>query len=240
MIDKLAKETQNNIPKRQAILIAVAGVFLCTVISVAYYQLTRSDVLPITQLKVVGEFQQVQATQIKDKIKPFLHGNLLTTDVRAIHQAVVELPWVNYAWVDRVWPNTVQVRIVEEKPVAYWEGRGLLNRDGVIFVKSNGVNVNLPILSGPKDSEKNVLEQFLIFRDMMNSMPVTLDRLVLNERHAWSMTLSNGLEVIIGREQSYARLLRFLRVYKDNLTLADKTVRRVDLRYANGFALGFG
>ena len=61
--------------------------------------------------------------------------------------------------------------------------------------------------------------------------------LTMEARGAWTIWLDNGIEVIVGREQMKARLLRFLHLYKTELEPQAKNIERVDIRYTNGAAV---
>lgn len=63
-------------------------------------------------------------------------------------------------------------------------------------------------------------------------------QLALSPRHAWQLRLSNGLVLELGREDMQQRLARFVTVYPYSLAAMQGTLKYVDLRYPNGFAVG--
>ena len=68
-------------------------------------------------------------------------------------------------------------------------------------------------------------------------MGLEIGELSLDRRGAWSMQLSNGTRVQLGRESARERLQRLL-VSWDSLMLEEAAPPQdVDLRYTNGFAV---
>ena len=65
----------------------------------------------------------------------------------------------------------------------------------------------------------------------------TAARYELTVRGAWTLTLANGIEVALGRDQVEERFERFLTVYEGRLAVRADEVRRVDARYTNGVAV---
>ena len=63
--------------------------------------------------------------------------------------------------------------------------------------------------------------------------------LALDRRGSWSLRLSNGAEVVVGRSDARPRLARFARLLPQLLSQQQRALQRADLRYTNGFALGW-
>lgn len=68
---------------------------------------------------------------------------------------------------------------------------------------------------------------------------MTLSSLRMDDRGAVSFTLGTGQEVRVGREEIDTRLDRFFDVVAPALDAELPQVKYVDLRYANGFAVGW-
>ena len=56
-------------------------------------------------------------------------------------------------------------------------------------------------------------------------------------RDAWRLTLTNDLELVIGRDQIIEKMRRFLLVWDQHLKTRATEVDRVDIRYDNGVAV---
>ena len=61
----------------------------------------------------------------------------------------------------------------------------------------------------------------------------------LDPRGAWELTLANGVQVRLGRQAVHQRLERFLRVASPLVATRSGEVSYVDLRYSNGFSVGW-
>jgi len=217
----------------------LAVLLLAAILVYAVQQLSRSDVLPITELRISGEFKYQDAAELKDVVSSAMQGNFFTIDVESIHQKVVQLPWVDFAWVDRIWPNVLQVRVVEEKPLALLLGHGLINRHGMVFTSDvpPQLSATVPSLDGPEELKLKMVEEFQRLSVQLQQIDVGIASLSLDTRGSWRMTLSNNIEVVLGQQGMAMRLQRFLRIYGDRL-VNDKDIKRIDLRYANGFVIG--
>ena len=84
-----------------------------------------------------------------------------------------------------------------------------------------------------------VAKRYLDVRDRL--IPVGLDvrRVRLDPRGAWDMTLHNGVEVRLGRRDVDARTNLFLDVVADIITGRAADIEYVDMRYSNGFTIGW-
>ena len=205
----------------------------------AYTQITRNDVLPITELRLVGEFDRVESQILKELVANNINGNFFTVDVASIHRSVSSLPWVSFAWVDRVWPQTLQVRVVEEKPVAYLKGAGLLNARGEVFSTDSdtALSQSLPKLSGSMEDRQVLIEKYSEFSGYFQAYELSIALLDLDQRGSLTMQLSNGVELVLGHEDVGRRLNRFLKIFGQKMAQGETSFKHVDLRYANGFAL---
>ena len=125
-------------------------------------------------------------------------------------------------------------------PAAIWGERGLLNTRGELFVtEARHVPAELPRLSGPDGSSPEVAQRYLDVRDQLIPIGLDVRRVHLDARGSWEMTLGNGIEVRLGRRDVAERTELFLDVVADIITGRAADIEYVDMRYGNGFTVGW-
>ena len=195
---------------------------------------------PLRVIAMDGSFQRVSPVQIETVVAPYLRRGFMTVDLAGIQHAVESVPWVDHARVQRQWPMGVHVTVTEQKAVARWDGSGLLNNRGELFVRqATHVPTELPRLSGPEGSEGLVAQRFLGLETRMQEAGLRMAALRLDERGAWEMDLDNGVTVRLGRRDVDARTERFIRTAAGVIAHHTNEVNYVDMRYSNGFAIGW-
>jgi cell division protein FtsQ len=195
---------------------------------------------PIRSIEISGPFQRVTALQIEEAISDELEDGFVSADLAGIQQSIVEMPWIDQATVARRWPSRLRISVTEQVPAAIWGERGLLNVRGELFVSdARHIPAELPRLSGPEDRSAEVAKRYLDVRERLIPVGLDLRRVHLDARGAWDMTLHNGVEVRIGRREVNARTDLFLDIVADIITGRVTEIEYVDMRYNNGFTIGW-
>jgi cell division protein FtsQ len=195
---------------------------------------------PIGKVEVGGQFQRVAPVQIEEVVAPFRGSGFLSVDLDALRAALEGIPWVDRARVERRWPNGVRVFITEHVAAARWGEDGLMNTRGELFLRSaRHIPPELPQLIGPPGTEAQVAKLYLDTYPRLLAVGVRLSRVELDARGAWQFTLGNSVQVRLGRQDVPARLERFIRVASPVVAARGGEVSYVDLRYSNGFSVGW-
>jgi len=195
---------------------------------------------PIGKVEVGGQFQRVAPVQIEEVIGPFRGAGFLSIDLDALRASVESIPWVDRARVERKWPNSVRVFITEHVAAARWGESGLMNTRGELFLdKATHIPPELPQLVGPPGTEGQVAKLYLETYPRLLGVGMQLSRVELDARGAWQLTLGNGVIVRLGRQDVPARLERFISVASPVVAARSAEVSYVDLRYSNGFSVGW-
>jgi len=195
---------------------------------------------PVGALVVEGPFQRVTAVQVQAAAAEGLQGGFLSLDLGELRDRVAALDWVDSVRVNRVWPDVVRVRITEHRAAASWGETGLLNIRGELFTThARHPYAELPRLSGPTGSEQDVARLYLAVRGRLADAQLALDSLSMDARGAVEVVLGGGQRIKLGRHDVDARLQRFFAVVAPALAGEIERVEYVDLRYTNGFAIGW-
>jgi len=195
---------------------------------------------PISSIEISGPFQRVTALQIEEAISSEIGLGFVGADLDRIHAEIVAMPWIDQARVARRWPSRISITVTEQIPAAVWGERGLLNTRGELFVtEARHPPAELPRLSGPDGRSADVAMRYLEVRDRLIPAGLDLRRVHLDARGSWEMTLQNGIEVRLGRRDVDARTDLFLDVVANIITSRAKDIEYVDMRYGNGFTIGW-
>ncbi len=193
---------------------------------------------PLSVVEVKGEFRYLRKAALQAAVAPAVSGGFFTVDVAAIRVAAERLPWVYRASVKRIWPASLQIAIAEQQPVAHWGEHGYLNAHGEAFVPGRPADTpDLPMLNGPAGQEKKVLEQYHRVVGALAPIGLQVQRLALDERRAWQVTLDNGVVLRLGRAEPWQRLARLVRAWPEVFAGRVAELQAVDLRYSNGFSV---
>src|SRR5688572_2476266 len=195
---------------------------------------------PIGKVEVGGQFQRVAPLQIEEVVAPFRGSGFLSVDLDALRGALETIPWVDRARVERKWPNGVRVFITEHVAAARWGESGLMNTRGELFLNdARHIPQELPQLVGPAGTEAQVAKLYLETYPRLLGVGMQLSRVELDARGAWQLTLGNNVNVRLGRQDVPARLERFITVASPVVAARSAEVNYVDLRYSNGFSVGW-
>jgi len=195
---------------------------------------------PVRNLVVEGTFQRVTPIQVEAAVAEGLNAGFMTVNLSVLRERVQGLDWVDRANVGRRWPDTLIVRVTEHQAAARWGETGLLNVRGELFTeRSQHSFAELPSLAGPPGTERDVARRYLAVRGKLAEAGLTLESLELDERGAWRLVLGGWQEIRLGRRDIDERLYRFFRLVAPTLAADLKRVAYVDLRYTNGFAVGW-
>ena len=222
----------------RAVLIMAAGLVLAGALGWLWATLSDPRTLPLKAVEVEGRFEHVDAAAVRDAAAPYLGANFFTVDVARVQSAVETLPWVRAAQVRRVWPAALHIVVIEQNALSTWGEAGLLNERGEVFTPARAsYPAGLPALHGPQGAGPVVAGAYRDLGKILAPLQVGIARIDLDERRAWQVELDNGMQLMLGRGEPYARLLRFVRFYRRALYGREAEVERVDLRYSNGFAV---
>ena len=195
---------------------------------------------PIRVISMDGSFQRVSPGQVEKAAAPYTQSGFMSADLDLIQRAIEAVPWVDHARVQRRWPNSLHVTVVEETAAARWGDSGLLNTRGRLFVReATHVPAELPRLSGPEGTESLVAQRYLSAQGRMLEAGMRIAALRLDERGAWEMDLDSGVTVRLGRREVDERLDRFIRTASQVISHRLSDITYVDMRYSNGFAIGW-
>jgi len=192
----------------------------------------------IATVQIEGVLNFVSETEIKDAVSRYVSASLMAIELDLLKQELETLPWISEVQVRREWPDKLVIKVDEELAIARWGGGHLLNQQGQVFSPHSLVEqMQLPHLAGPIDSEQMVMRQYLEFNQLLYPLGVRIRDLVLNERGAWTMTLTNGVEVRLGRSAVLERLRRLVAFLESDYSMELGNIASIDLRYRNGFAV---
>ncbi|NDK38071.1 cell division protein FtsQ/DivIB [Pseudoxanthomonas gei] len=196
---------------------------------------------PLTRLRVHGQFQRVDPVQLRAVVLPHARPGFFAVRLQEAQDDVEKLPWVERAEVRKRWPDVLEVEVVEHKPFARWGSDRLLSEHGRLFPIPKGLQLEaLPQLGGPDTQVKEVVALYNESRELFAQIGVKVDSVVMDRRGSWSLALSNGTQVVVGRADARPRLDRFARMLPQLLARNALPLERADLRYTNGFALSWG
>jgi cell division protein FtsQ len=195
---------------------------------------------PVRKVTLEGPFQRVSTVEVEQVLRASLHGGFVTADLEGLRKSIEAMAWVDRARVQRRWPDTIVVEVVEQQAAARWGDDGLLNTRGELFVSgARYLPPELPRLDGPQGTEAQVAQRYLAVQGRLLDLGLRLVALRLDPRGAWEMELSNGVTVRLGRSQVDQRTDRFLRVAAQVIAGHAAEIDHVDMRYSNGFSIGW-
>lgn len=193
---------------------------------------------PIRMLKVESTFERVSREEVAAVVAPHAARGFFEADVTSIRSELQALPWVHAAAVRRVWPDTLQVAVVEEHAVARWAAGGLLNADGMLFhPPQDDAQSALPVLAGPARSTTQVTAYYFDLQRQLSPLGLRIVSLGMDARRAWELTLDNGISLTLGSRDAERQMQRFVRFYPQVMAARASDIAQIDLRYSNGFAV---
>ncbi len=190
------------------------------------------------QIELRAEYNHVSAEQIRATVENHLGAGFFALRLGDVQKALEALPWVERVDARKRWPDTLQMTVYERQPYAHWGEDRLLSRSGEIFQVPGAEGMQgLPQLAGPDERLADVLAFHAgILREFAGS-GLAVRAVELSPRGSWTLTLSTGALIEIGRVDAHARLKRFLDVWPKLASGAGGPPVYVDLRYENGFAV---
>ncbi|WP_240224528.1 cell division protein FtsQ/DivIB [Rheinheimera hassiensis] len=195
---------------------------------------------PVRQVRLYGDFHHIDATVLHQTLQQQYVGNFFSVNVDQVQQFLLQQPWVYQVAVRKQWPDALVVVVTEQRPVAIWNQQQLLNTQGEVFqAPVEQLKTALPMLTGPEGSQQDALAMFRHMQGLLALHKFNAVALGLTERFSWQVSLSNGVALKLGREDTLKRLQRFIELYPVISKHKTEAVAEVDLRYDTGIAVRY-
>lgn len=224
----------------------------------------QTDRFPLRTIEVRSELKHVTTEEIKGVVLPHLAEGFFGLDVGSIQKSLKQIPWIHSVDVRRVWPDRLVVFVKEQIPQARWGDGGMLSTEGVIFYPEKSPEINpvtavgvedsaatlsqtkvdinvekLPKFIGEASQSNEMLQQYLGLLEILAPIGLNIQTLEKKPTGVWEMRLDNGIAIILGKTGLNERASRFVQVYRAHLQSQVPRIAYIDLRYINGFAIGW-
>ena len=202
-----------------------------------YSYLADEHRFPISTVKIGANYQHITRKQLESVLSGYLNASFFSLSVRRLNQDLLALDWCDRVYVERIWPDILNITLVEKSPVAIWND-ALMTEQGDLFnVGKEQTETNLPRLSGPDLQQTDVLQIYQKLSKLLSTYGLHAASLQLRDNQAWELSLTNGVQLHLGNRDLELRLQRFCRAYPAVFADKPEQLSSVDLRYARGMAV---
>jgi cell division protein FtsQ len=193
---------------------------------------------PVAHIVVSGKLENLHRDAVRQAVAGRIDRGLLALDLRDLRRELEALPWVYRAALRRRFPDTLEIRVVEQLPIARWGDGAFLNHEArVVQVADEARWSSLPDIRGPAGSEVRLVNRYQQLQELLRPLELTPVALEEDDFGQLELLLANGVEVALGDRQFAQRVEDFLLLWRRDLADRGQQVLRVDMRYADGAAV---
>lgn len=219
------------------LLILLCMCALLLLMRIGYLFLADPERFPIKTVKISATYQHITRKQIAEILASYLDNSFFSLSVNRLRQDLAALNWAKQVSVERVWPDTLKIILVEKVPFAVWNN-SLMTAGGELFQDNDPqLAARLPRLSGPAHQQSDVLQIYQKLSKLLASYGLQVASLDLRDNQAWELILANNIQLRLGKRDLEQRVLRFCKAYKAGFAEKPEQLSSVDLRYAHGMAV---
>lgn len=204
--------------------------------------LEKLDQSPIRAYALTHQPRYTTNEDIREQLgkEPALKG-YFSQDIQEVKDKLLGMPWVKEVSVRKIYPDKLSITLFEHRPVAVWNNQQLLSENGTVFQlpKSRVEEAQLPILVGPDDKSKQVLDAWAKIQQDLSTRGLGLRSVAIDNRGSWTIMLDNSVELRLGRGEWLPKIDRFVAIFPDIAVPEGKRLSYVDLRYEHGASVGF-
>lgn len=199
------------------------------------------NVFPLRYMSVESDLKKVDVDDVKAIVEPAYGKGVFLLNAAQIRNSLIKHPWIKDADVRIRWPDTLLLNISEQYPAAIWKSGRLISVDGEIFAPEDFAvaSKGLAKISGPEEIGKQVIEKYLQYKKQLEEQRLKIVSMEIDKRRSEKIVLSNGIMIMLGKEDGSKRLNRFIKVYSKAIKDRVEKIGMVDFRYANGFAVAW-
>ena len=204
---------------------------MLTGLSYFYYPQLFPNIFEIKHIKVIDS-QQSKETDIREKISN-LSDNLLLLDKQILQNKIEEVPWVKRANIKKIFPNKIQVQVIENDPYAIFLNEGvpfLIDLDGTIItqISDQSIDTSMIQILGEKANEnlESLIKSINIhFPELLND----IKSLEYIELRRWNMKLRRDLKIKFPDEKIDQSIINLKRLFVEQ-NVSESNIIEIDLR----------
>jgi cell division protein FtsQ len=209
---------------------AIGGVFLgghgMTVLSAV----TAAAGFGIENVKITGQ-SETSEVDVLAALDIGQYPSTLTLDLQDAQARIEKLPWVKHASLKKLYPDTVEIAVVERQPYGLWQHDNTLSLiDDAGKAITDDIDdryASLPKVVGAGAAEKVTAYTALIDKFPEIAAQVRAGILVSGER--WTLVLANGVELMLPEKDPETALGTIAALDRDQ-SLLSREIAAVDLR----------
>tara|TARA_Y100001934_G_C12284077_1_gene741432 strand:+ start:430 stop:1272 length:843 start_codon:yes stop_codon:yes gene_type:complete len=225
----------------------IASLAILLVAALVADQIIRSGYFTIEKVRVATPLLHVDRGTVERTAWRSIQGNYLNMDLSRIEKQLETLPGVFQAMVRRVWPDALELRIVETRAMARFQSLqnpNEISADSFINLPPIQDASVVPILRGPKAQRDTLVGVFFSIFPLLRAAGLQPLELSVNKAGRWVLELqpddaltSARFALLLGRDSVVEKVDRFARSYTVALRGKADLITKVDMRYASGFAV---
>ena len=214
-------------------IISIISICLFILTGITYFNYPQlfPNIFKIKDIKIV-DYQKSNETDIRKKINN-LSDNLLLLDKQILQNEIEEVPWVKRANIKKIFPNKIQVQVIENDPYAIFLNEGipfLIDLDGTIItqISDQSIDTGMIQIFGEKANEN--LESFIKsinihFPELMND----IKSLEYIELRRWNVKLKRDLKIKFPDEKIDQSIINLKRLFIEQ-NVSESNIVEIDLR----------
>ena len=169
---------------------------------------------------------------IKDTIKIYNDGSIFNIDLSSIYNKIKQNAWVKEVSIERILPNIIKIKILENQPVAIWQNKKnnkLITANGDIIFDGNvnDFKNDFPIIKGNK-SKENISSILKILETNQSFYKNIWSLTFINERR-WDLHFNQGLVVRLPSKDIKKAWEKIIKLQK-NYNVLNLRLTEIDLR----------
>ena len=195
----------------------------------------------ISDIRLGQKSLNVNETEIFKIAEKYLKNkSFFNINLDYLKNSIEKVAWVKNAYIRRSYPNEVIIFIEEYTPVAVWNNDSYISENGYIF-SANKIEKKLPKISSYSNRNIIIFEYFSLISDGIRKNKLNDKVMLIKENEIRSLTvlLESNIAIKFGSKNIEERIGIFFKAYKTLNTSDLKKIRYIDMRYSNGFSIGW-
>tara|TARA_B100000886_G_scaffold338870_1_gene302742 strand:- start:177 stop:869 length:693 start_codon:yes stop_codon:yes gene_type:complete len=195
---------------------------------------------PIDRVVVNGDFYHLKEKEVINLIDQKVKDGFLSLNLSGLNKYLESEPWIRNATIRRSWPSTIIVDITEEKPIARWGEKQVLNNVGDYLEITDKQSIkNLPTFTSEFGKSKEMIKSYQLMSEIFGPTGLKVQEIRRDVVGSWLITTSSGIQINLGRNQLVQKLRRFQVVWSAQLTSQVEKIKTIDMRYPNGISVAW-